>query len=290
MTRSGIVATMAAHCIICDYDLHGLDPAGNCPECGTPIERSLKGDLLRYADQSWLTRVHLGMRLITFAMWGVAAAIAIFIAGVVIEAIADMREYTALAAAIEYSFLPIQGCWLLAICCLLAGLWLATTLEPREASRATMRPVLLRWTSLAVLPVLAVWMLSSSKAAAIPVWTQIAIAMVGFVLLVAHMTLFCDFMQAIDRRCAEADEKRRKMLKRYRSQGLGCAALLLLLVAISVGPRLFSGRTVDLGGLLAILIVWLAIIGFAQGAAKRIRTERAAASAVASTSSSPPMR
>ncbi|MHC4415206.1 MAG: hypothetical protein ACYS0G_07980 [Planctomycetota bacterium] len=30
-------------CSRCGYDLRGLSAAGTCPECGTPVERSLHG-------------------------------------------------------------------------------------------------------------------------------------------------------------------------------------------------------------------------------------------------------
>jgi hypothetical protein len=42
-------------CYRCNYDLHTLDPASNCPECGEPISRTLNFGL-EHADGDWLRR------------------------------------------------------------------------------------------------------------------------------------------------------------------------------------------------------------------------------------------
>lgn len=51
-------------CVACGYDLRGLSQSGRCPECGAAIERSLRGNLLKYADLAWLTKVRRGVRLL----------------------------------------------------------------------------------------------------------------------------------------------------------------------------------------------------------------------------------
>ncbi|MCC7407760.1 MAG: hypothetical protein IT442_06785 [Phycisphaeraceae bacterium] len=48
-------------CVECGYNLRAADPAGRCPECGTPIKRSVPGDLLLLADLTWLARVDSGL-------------------------------------------------------------------------------------------------------------------------------------------------------------------------------------------------------------------------------------
>ncbi|MEK6700920.1 MAG: hypothetical protein AABZ53_01545 [Planctomycetota bacterium] len=48
-------------CIRCGYDLMGLKPAGVCPECGTPVERSMRGDLLEYCGEEYLASLHWGL-------------------------------------------------------------------------------------------------------------------------------------------------------------------------------------------------------------------------------------
>ena len=37
-------------CVACSYNLRGLSPDGACPECGTTVERSTRGNLLRFSD------------------------------------------------------------------------------------------------------------------------------------------------------------------------------------------------------------------------------------------------
>lgn len=57
-----------ARCLICGYDLAGLDASGVCPECATPIERSLRGNLLRYASPEYIKTLRRGAALVFVAM------------------------------------------------------------------------------------------------------------------------------------------------------------------------------------------------------------------------------
>lgn len=51
-------------CIQCGYNLRTLFVDGRCPECGTLVDRSLKGNLLRYADPHWLDKLRLGTAML----------------------------------------------------------------------------------------------------------------------------------------------------------------------------------------------------------------------------------
>ncbi len=53
-----------AACIRCSYNLRGLRPSGNCPECGTPVEDSLRGFLLRHAAPEYVEQLRQGLSLI----------------------------------------------------------------------------------------------------------------------------------------------------------------------------------------------------------------------------------
>jgi hypothetical protein len=58
-TIAGVV-TVDVSCHRCAYNLRGLSRAGRCPECGAPIEVSLAGDALRFADPEWLAAMARG--------------------------------------------------------------------------------------------------------------------------------------------------------------------------------------------------------------------------------------
>jgi predicted Zn-ribbon and HTH transcriptional regulator len=55
-------------CRCCGYNLRGLPPPGRCPECRTAIERSLRGDYLRYCEPAWVDRLSGGMAWIVAAV------------------------------------------------------------------------------------------------------------------------------------------------------------------------------------------------------------------------------
>ncbi|MGD8451181.1 MAG: hypothetical protein PVJ57_05130 [Phycisphaerae bacterium] len=55
-------------CGRCGYNLHGLAPEHECPECALPVWRSLLLDSLRYADRRWLRTVRGGLLLLFVAV------------------------------------------------------------------------------------------------------------------------------------------------------------------------------------------------------------------------------
>ena len=56
-------------CVGCGYDVRNLPVDGPCPECGTPIERSLGGLRLAAADPRWLARLTLGQSLVARGLY-----------------------------------------------------------------------------------------------------------------------------------------------------------------------------------------------------------------------------
>lgn len=53
----------APRCLSCGYDLAGLPESGRCPECATPVERSRRGNLLRFASPAYLKTLRTGATL-----------------------------------------------------------------------------------------------------------------------------------------------------------------------------------------------------------------------------------
>jgi hypothetical protein len=62
--QAGDTVTADIPCRKCAYNLRTLSVAGACPECGTPVGRSIHGDLLRYSDPEWVRKLARGASLI----------------------------------------------------------------------------------------------------------------------------------------------------------------------------------------------------------------------------------
>ncbi len=78
----GHVISGHLHCRGCGYDLHGLSPDDRCPECGSAVDQSIRGDQLRYGDPQWVRLLADGVSWIIVSVavvvcWGVIGAIPI---------------------------------------------------------------------------------------------------------------------------------------------------------------------------------------------------------------------
>jgi hypothetical protein len=60
-------------CRKCQYNLRGLPVAGLCPECGTPIGLSIRGDLIRFSDPVWVNRLAWAAKLLLISLYATAA-------------------------------------------------------------------------------------------------------------------------------------------------------------------------------------------------------------------------
>ncbi len=60
----GVFVEIDRPCFKCSYNLKGLPIMGVCPECGMPVQDSLKGILLRFASPEYLATIRSGLSLI----------------------------------------------------------------------------------------------------------------------------------------------------------------------------------------------------------------------------------
>jgi hypothetical protein len=112
-------------CRRCSYNLRGLLAVGLCPECGTPVGRSLQGDLLRFADPNWVERLARGGRLVMIGL--TLVVLGMFIFSALIGALAAMAGPAAAPMGwILIGSLLSLAPWLV----LLFGVWLITTPDP----------------------------------------------------------------------------------------------------------------------------------------------------------------
>src|SRR3954452_13588827 len=94
-------------CRRCSYNLRGLNYAGRCPECGTPVGQSVYGNLLRFSDPLWVDKLARGVNLI---LWGIVASIVGGIVGSVMRAVDPMFGQLVIFIG---SLVGLAGAWLL---------------------------------------------------------------------------------------------------------------------------------------------------------------------------------
>jgi hypothetical protein len=128
----------AIQCVICGYVLRGLSLSGRCPECGTAVERSLRGNLLQYSSPAYLASLHRGVFLIQAAI----VAQILLIVSLVFAAIG-----LGAAMGAEPSWLePLFACIGLGVAAIsLYGWWLFSSPDPATSgihTGATARRVL----------------------------------------------------------------------------------------------------------------------------------------------------
>ncbi len=105
-------------CLPCGYNIHGLPREGRCPECGTPITRSLQGNLLRYSSPAYLATLNRGVFLILAA---IAAQVICVVGGWILIAWLTAKGWTDVAsvsglllstASTGISVVSLIGWWL----------------------------------------------------------------------------------------------------------------------------------------------------------------------------------
>jgi len=223
-------------CIRCRYQLAGLSPDGDCPECGTEIARSLSEDRLADADPRWLGRILLGLALLGWGPWAILISIllGLFI-GVVIGAFA--ANDLGLPRAIEVTFgvvlfgvgLGVMGGVVVAA----IGGVLVTSIEPRDEGEERLdEPRLIARWGLVVAVILPAAHASIEEAVAWPMPESVRFAVLaaamasgGFALVALHAR-FRDFAVRIPSSSLAARADRGRAW--YRGVTIYVVALMVL--------------------------------------------------------------
>lgn len=97
-------------CRRCGYNLRGLREEGACPECGSAVGLSTRGNFLRFADPKWVETIAKGIRII---LWGILVSIfGNCIAGGLSQASPGMAPAAPVLALLA-SLVGLFGAWLL---------------------------------------------------------------------------------------------------------------------------------------------------------------------------------
>jgi len=98
-------------CRKCSYNLRGLHQNGKCPECGTPVGLSIRGNLLCYSDPEWVDKLSRG---IDWILWGLLAGlVAGAAATVVVVAMGPRAQFLGQLIGVGASVVGFIGAWLL---------------------------------------------------------------------------------------------------------------------------------------------------------------------------------
>lgn len=118
-------------CVNCGYNLRGLAPGGDCPECGSAVRQSLREDRLADAPLAWLRRVRWGAYVL------VAALVLLPVVNLVPAAVLAWGAWAPSMTLVQLGVVLAWGVNLLAVGVGVMGLWLLTAPEPGRAEPAT---------------------------------------------------------------------------------------------------------------------------------------------------------
>ncbi len=135
--QGSLTSPTELRCITCGYDLRSLPTEESCPECGTQIELSLRGDLLSRADPAWVARIARGQSLLVF---GVRLCLIGMVCAFVIPFSLGLGLGLGLGTKIptwvfDVVFWSFGGALIVGVVVATLGCTLVTTQDPRDSLR-----------------------------------------------------------------------------------------------------------------------------------------------------------
>lgn len=138
--QGSLTSPTEPRCITCGYDLRSLPTEESCPECGTPIELSLRGDLLSLSDPAWVARIArgqsllvIGVRLCLIVM--VCAFVIPLLMVVLVFALPLGRGINITTWIFDVLFWSFGGALFVGVVVATIGSALVTTQDPRDSLR-----------------------------------------------------------------------------------------------------------------------------------------------------------
>jgi len=120
-----------AYCMHCGYALRGLMAEDLCPECATAVSRSLRGDLLRFCDPTYLRGLQRGTRIV---FWSIVLSVAWAVFGdLLIEQLPKLATSDASVLQALRAMNHLIG--VLCSICGVLGWWMLSAPDPAKADR-----------------------------------------------------------------------------------------------------------------------------------------------------------
>lgn len=226
----GLPSVDDAFCIQCGYALRGLREGGACPECGTPISKSLRGDLLGCCSLDYVRSLRRGA-------WMVLASIAVqfvLLLGIILTAV--LAGAAPLATPAVDLAMSIAG--LVVEFGSLYGWWLLSALDPAYSGRddgATSRKVL-RWAlvfgAIYAMGDFVVQMLPGATPNQAMGWIEVATAMAALAVMAVQFFASMIYLRWIARRVPDRTVHERAR----RFMWLGPLLMTVGILCVGIGP------------------------------------------------------
>ena len=99
-------------CRKCKYNLRGLASNSNCPECGTPVDFSTRGDVLHNSDPAWVDGLQSGILCI---VWGTVFTIVSMVVAFILKVqyLGIDLSIAATLVSTGAAILHVYGAWML---------------------------------------------------------------------------------------------------------------------------------------------------------------------------------